>query len=76
MAHVIKEVECDLYDFDDDIMVKHLENQGYTIHYKDSHMRNVFDYYARGDIIEALYELEMTYPELKGISNKVKKGDV
>lgn len=74
MSYVIKEVECQLCDFDDDAIVEYLENQGYEIHYKDSHMRNVFDYYSRGDIIEALYQLEVVYPQLKGISNKVKTG--
>lgn len=67
-------VEVYLDDFDDDVLIEELECRGYTISKTadPSLLDEVIVWYKRGNIKEALYQLEKIEPELYGISEKVK----
>jgi hypothetical protein len=72
-------IDVYLDDFDDEDLIDELEDRGYKVD-KDlneqEEVRNllseVIDWYKRGDVKEALIQLEIIEPELFGISEKVK----
>lgn len=68
------DVEVYLDQFDDDVLVEELEARGYTIEKEDdvNYLHEVVDWYKRGNVKEALTQLERLEPELYGISEKVK----
>lgn len=71
------DVDIDLEDFDDDELIEELESRDYNVTKKafsdsDNELQNVIDWYRRGDLKEALYQLERIVPELDGISEKIK----
>jgi hypothetical protein len=70
-----KSINVDVYldDFDDDDLIEELEGRGYTVDKEeDNYLQEVIDWYKRGDVKEALIQLERIEPELFGISEKVK----
>lgn len=74
-------VEFDLTDFDDEEIIDHMEARGYKVveeddvEYNDEQdplLTEIFWRYDRGDLEDALILLERRFPELHGISRKVK----
>lgn len=68
-----------LEEFDDDALTDELENRGYKVDKlvdEQEEVRNflyeVIDWYKRGNVKEALIQLEKIEPQLFGISEKVK----
>jgi hypothetical protein len=75
MGHKSVSITVDVYldDFDDGDLIEELEDRGYTVQKEDiSLLQEVIDWYKRGDVKEALIQLERIEPELFGISEKVK----
>lgn len=68
------EVDVDMDDFNDEDLIDELETRGYNVSrkYKIDDIENVIDWYKRGNIKEALIQLEKIVPNLYGISEKVK----
>lgn len=66
-------VEVGLEEFDDDAVVQYLEESGYTVSYKDTHLEKASWYISRGDLESAVLEIERNIPELKGLSDLIKK---
>lgn len=64
--------ELNFEDVDDEYLIEELEERGYNVDYNNSRLEGVFWEYSRGNIKEALYQLEIVFPELKGISNAKK----
>lgn len=54
-------------DVEDDYLVEELEERGYFVDF-DKKLERVYWEYHRGNKQEALYQLELVFPELKGIS--------
>lgn len=54
-------------DVEDDFLIEELQGRGYFIDY-DKKLEYVFWEFNRGNKKEALYQLEIVFPELKGIS--------
>lgn len=80
MPIVSKYVEFDLDDFNDDELIDELKLRG--LHVKVSEyeeeekeslelLQEVIDWYKRGNVKEALIQLERIIPDLYGISGKV-----
>jgi hypothetical protein len=82
MPIVSKYIEVDLNDFNDDELIDELKLRG--LHVKVSEyeeeeeeevslelLQEVIDWYKRGNIKEALIQLERIIPDLYGISGKV-----
>jgi hypothetical protein len=71
-----KSISVDVYldEFDDEYLISELEDRGYTVDKEDdtNYLQEVIDWYKRGDVKEALIQLEKIEPELFGISEKVK----
>jgi adenosine deaminase len=76
-----KRISVDVYldEFDDEDLIEELEGRGYNVNKlvdDEEEVRNllqeVIDWYKRGDVKEALIQLERVEPELFGISEKVK----
>ena len=71
-----KSISVDVYlgEFDDEDLISELEDRGYTVDKEDdtNYLQEVIDWYKRGDVKEALIQLERVEPELFGISEKVK----
>jgi hypothetical protein len=66
-------VDIYLDDFDDGDLIEELADRGYTVDKEeDNYLQEVIDWYKRGDVKEALIQLERVEPELFGISEKVK----
>jgi broad-specificity NMP kinase len=73
MGH--KSISVDVYfdEFDDEDLIEELEGRGYTVDKEeDNYLQEVIDWYKRGDVKEALIQLERVEPQLFGISEKVK----
>lgn len=78
MPTVWKEVEVDveLDDFEDEDLIDELERRKYFVSDQEIDMnkfQDVIDWYKRGNIKEALIQLEKVIPDLYGISGKVKE---
>jgi hypothetical protein len=70
---VTVDVEVYLDQFDDEVLVEELEARGYNIDKEEGgYLHEVVDWYKRGNVKEALIQLERLEPELYGISEKVK----
>ena len=78
MATVWTEVEVnvDLDDFEDDDLIDEIERRKYFVSEKEIDLlkfQDVIDWYKRGNVKEALIQLERIIPELYGISGKIKE---
>ncbi len=80
MPIVSKYIEVDLNDFDEDELVEELQSRGLHVHiseYEEEEsfelLQEVIDWYKRGNVKEALIQLERAVPDLYGISGKVKE---
>jgi broad-specificity NMP kinase len=66
-------VEVYLDEFDDEVLIEELADRGYATQKEAINLlQEVIDWYKRGDVKEALIQLERVEPELFGISEKVK----
>jgi hypothetical protein len=76
MGHRSVSTRVDVYldDFDDEDLIEELEDRGYTVDKEEdtNYLHEVIAWYKRGDVKEALIQLEKVEPELFGISEKVK----
>lgn len=74
-VYVDVDVDVELHDFSDDELIEELESRGYNIDKEDDGqdvlIQDVIDWYKRGNVKEALYQLEEKFPELYGISDKI-----
>jgi hypothetical protein len=78
MPTVWKEVEfdVDLDDFEDEELIDEIERRKYFVSEKEIDLlkfQDVIDWYKRGNVKEALIQLERIIPELYGISGKIKE---
>jgi hypothetical protein len=64
-------VDVDLDDFDEEDLIKELEDRGFYVGKEEPDITSVEQYWNRGDKKEALILLERKFPELRGISNLV-----
>jgi len=70
-----KSINVNVYfdEFNDEDLIEELEGRGYTVQKEVGNLlQEVIDWYKRGDVKEALIQLERVEPELFGISEKVK----
>lgn len=75
MGYKTISVEVYLDEFDDDALIDELKDRGYTTDKDDENrkfLEEVINWYKRGNIKEALIQLERIEPQLSGISEKVK----
>jgi hypothetical protein len=74
MGHRIVSTTVDIYldDVGDGDLIEELEDRGYTVQKEAKSLLDVITWYKRGDVKEALIQLEKVEPELFGISEKVK----
>ena len=76
MGHRSVSTTVDIYldDFDDGDLIEELEDRGYTVDKEDAsdYLHEVITWYKRGNVKEALIQLERIEPQLFGISEKVK----
>ena len=68
MKTITTEVDVYLDDFSDTELIIELEDRGYSV----NKLEEVIVWYKRGNIKEALIQLEKIEPQLYGISEKVK----
>jgi hypothetical protein len=78
MPTVWKDVEfdVDLDDFEDEELIDEIERRGYFVSEEKNDpnkFQDVIDWYKRGNVKEALIQLERIIPELYGISGKIKE---
>ncbi len=78
MPTVYKEihVDVDLEDYDDDDLIYEIEKRGFIVldeEVQHAQLQEVIDWYKRGNVKEALIQLERAVPDLYGISGKVKE---
>jgi hypothetical protein len=77
MAYV--NVDVDLREFDDDELIEELEDRGWDIpdkkdksHIIDENLvKDMVDWFRRGNAKEAMIMLERIYPDMRGISDRV-----
>ena len=73
-TRVYKEVDVDMDDFNDEDLIDELEKRKYFVSDVEvdlSKFHDVIAWYRRGNIKEALIQLERIIPELYGISEKI-----
>lgn len=58
---------------DDDDIIKYMEQGGYTVYYKDSHLEKAVWHLSRGDLESAVLEIERNIPKLKGLGDLIRK---
>lgn len=64
-------VDIDLEEITDKQLIEEMRSRKYYVE-KEPQLQNVIDWYKRGDVKEALIQLERIEPQLYGISEKVK----
>lgn len=76
MSYITVEVpvEIPLDDFSEDDIIKHIEQGGYTVYYKDSHIEKAQWHISRGDLESAILEIERNISKLNGLYDLLKKG--
>jgi hypothetical protein len=73
MAYV--NVDVNLREFDDDELIEELEDRGWDIpdkgDYNPELIKDMIDWFLRGNAKEAMIVLERIYPNMRGISDRV-----
>jgi hypothetical protein len=73
MAYV--NVDVNLREFDDDELIEELEDRGWDIPNKGDYntelIKDMIDWFRRGNAKEAMIILERIYPDMRGISDRV-----
>jgi hypothetical protein len=79
MPTVYTEVEINLSDIDDDELAEELESRGWTVFAKgdkpddiDETVQEMIWRYKNGYIEDAMFLLERRFPEMHGISKRIK----
>ena len=64
-------VDVDLDDFDEEDLIKELEDRGFYVGKEEPDITSIEQYWNQGNRKEAMVLLERKFPQLIGISNLV-----
>lgn len=59
-------------EFDDDALIEELQTRGYDVYYKGTPVDDAAWCLQNGNVTECLIQIERAFPELKGLSEKVR----